>query len=172
MQSGRADDLGSGWTTDGSPPRKVGIAEYAVATGEETLATSGLGSCVAVALRDDRVGVAGLVHAMLPSASTSRDGNPAKFVDTGVRTLLSAAERAGADAGRIEATLVGGGQMFDFDGDAVGPRNVVAAREVCAELGLPVVADDVGGSHGRSLRLTPASGRLVVRAAGGDATPL
>jgi chemotaxis protein CheD len=146
----------------------VGIADLAVTDAEQTLTTSGLGSCVAVTVHDDAAGVAGLVHAMLPRAADGTDANPVKYADTGVERLYDAAVTAGASSHRLEAKLVGGSHMFDF-GDAderIGARNVSVARETLERLGVPVVAEDVGGESGRSVRFDPETGALTVRKAG------
>ncbi|MFB6235668.1 MAG: chemotaxis protein CheD [Halopenitus sp.] len=153
----------------GGPDRiKVGVAELAVATAGETLTTSGLGSCVAVALHDERAGVRGLLHAMLPAEA---DGSPgrapaAKYVDTGVGDLLESLSAAGASPGRVDARLVGGAKLIDVTGGSVGRRNVEAAQAVLQKRSIPVVASDVGGETGRTVRFE-AEGRLRVRAADG-----
>ena len=142
---------------------KVGIADLAVASAGEELVTSGLGSCIAVAVYDGPNGVAGLAHAMLPHA----EGNPAeaKFVDTATAALLRDARAAGGSLDSVEAKLVGGSEMFKFSTEAIGPRNVEAARRALADHGVTVAASDVGGDYGRSVRLRGSSGELVVRSA-------
>jgi chemotaxis protein CheD len=143
---------------------KVGIADYAVVTGDDTLTTSGLGSCIGVALYDSRAGVAGLAHAMLPHAEG--DPNEAKYADTAIPALLAEMTDRGADPARVRAKLAGGSTMFEFssaDG-TIGERNVVAVRETLAHEDVPIVAEDVGGEHGRSLELE-ATGTLHVRSA-------
>jgi chemotaxis protein CheD len=146
---------------------KVGVGELAVATDESTLTTSGLGSCVAVALVDERAGVRGLLHAMLPTGEgrPTAASRPAKYVDTGVDTLIGALDDAGADPRRLEARVAGGAEMLDLT-DAVGPRNVERVGEVLDAAGVPVVASDIGDAVGRTVRFGP-DGRLVVRAADG-----
>ncbi|MFB6089861.1 MAG: chemotaxis protein CheD [Halobellus sp.] len=184
------------YTNDGSSDRstaervKVGVADYAVAETGAELVTSGLGSCVGIALVDPEAGVAGLAHAMLPNASDGRretdGGSPAavsdaredgdaeadeaKYVDTAVRGLLRSMVDAGADRSRIEARVAGGSAMFEFDSGAgrIGERNVAAAEDVLADHGVPIVASDVGGDHGRSLSLDASTGALSVRRAHDD----
>lgn len=169
------------YTTDPPTPEriKVGVAEYAVAEGESTLVTSGLGSCVGVGLVDTDAGIGGLAHAMLPSgdgreAAAATDGGagrPAgKYVDTAIPGLLSEMVEHGADPSRIEARLAGGSAMFEFSsGDGgVGERNVAAAEAALAERDIPVVATDVGGDYGRSLTLDVGMGTLSVRRAHGE----
>lgn len=145
----------------------VGIADLAVTTDGARLTTSGLGSCVGVALFDATAGVAGLVHVMLPSAGGRDVGTPAKFADTGVRALLVAMEDAGADRSRVGAKLAGGSSLLDIDGDDVpiNERNVAAVRSTLSDLDVPVEAQDVGGDYGRSLEVVPTTGTLKVRVA-------
>ncbi|MFB6078477.1 MAG: chemotaxis protein CheD [Halarchaeum sp.] len=155
------------------PTERVRIAEYAVTDDGTDLTTSGLGSCVGVALYDGDAGVGGLLHAMLPTSRPGRDQPPGKFVDEGVPALLAAMRRRGASTGRVRAKLAGGSEMFEFTSSTpVGERNVEAATAVLDELGVTVAATDVGGDRGRSLRLIGDSGTLVVRTAGGDVVEL
>ncbi|RLM40499.1 chemotaxis protein CheD, partial [Haloferax sp. Atlit-105R] len=78
------------YTTDTPTPQsgriKVGIADYAVSSDQSTLTTSGLGSCIGVALYDPATGVSGLAHAMLPEIEPG--GEPAKFADSSIELLL------------------------------------------------------------------------------------
>ncbi len=152
---------------------RVGMGALAVTAGDGTLVTIALGSCVAITLWDERARVAGLAHVLLPDASLSRvDGAPARFPGTAVPALAAAMADAGAP-GPYVARLVGGASMFrallEQGGVNVGARNVEAARAALDAAGIPCVAADVGGEHGRSVYLHAASGRLRVRSfAAGD----
>ncbi|WP_066413764.1 chemotaxis protein CheD [Halorubrum aethiopicum] len=161
---------GDGTAPDrGDPPRrvKVGVGDLAVASDGATLTTSGLGSCVAIAIVDPETDTRGLLHAMLPSADgdASRTPRPAKYVDAGLDALLDELASAGASPGRLEARLVGGAEMLDLTA-AVGPRNVERARESLERAGIPIVAADVGDAVGRTVRFL-SGGDLAVRAADG-----
>ena len=146
---------------------KVGVGELATTSDDATLTTSGLGSCVAVALVDEQAGVRGLLHAMLPAGQgqTAAVSRPGKYVDTGVDSLIGALDDAGAEPRRLKARVAGGAEMLDLT-DAVGPRNVERVGEVLDAAGIPIVASDVGDTVGRTVRFGP-DGRLVVRAADG-----
>jgi len=146
---------------------KVGIAEYEVTTDGAELATSGLGSCLGVALVDPATGVAGLVHVMLPNAEEMDEDNPAKFADAGTELLIEELTDLGADVDTLEAKIAGGSDMLDFSetGSSIGVRNVEQVRETLAEHDVPVIGEDVGGDYGRSLRLDTRTGELVVKSA-------
>jgi chemotaxis protein CheD len=153
---------------------KVGIAEYEVTTDGAVLTTSGLGSCIGIALYDTETGAAGLVHVMLPSADDMENGNAAKFADSGTELLVEEMERVGANPDSLEAKIAGGSDMLDFSesGSGIGDRNVATVRETLAEYDIPIVGEDVGGDHGRSLRLESTNGDLVVKSANTENTRL
>ncbi|QIO21635.1 chemotaxis protein CheD [Haloarcula sp. JP-L23] len=153
---------------------KVGIAEYQVATDSAVLTTSGLGSCIGVGIYDEASGVAGLVHVMLPTAEDVEGGNRAKFADTGVAALVEALEAEGASRDGMRAKIAGGSDMLDFseNGPSIGSRNADQVRETLTEFDIPLLGEDVGGDHGRSLRLEADTGDFVVKSANTESTTL
>jgi len=162
---------------DQATPVTVRIGELRVLKGRGVLAAIGLGSCVGVALYDPVSRVAGLAHIFLPSSQNGRlvAGAPARYADTGVPALVDAMVAAGARRERLQAKLVGGAQLF-LRGDhatlEVGRRNVEAVRAALCALGIRVVAQDVGGSRGRTMRLFAETGRVVVTTLGSEAREL
>ena len=169
------------YSSDRSRPEriKVGVADYAIAHAGSTLVTSGLGSCVGIALSDVEAGVAGLAHVMLPSAGAEvvegEGGDEThpdvwKYVDTAVPQLLRELDEAGAERSRIEARIAGGSAMFGFESSAgaVGERNVAAAREALESHGITLIASEVGGDYGRSLTFDVETGELSIRRAHGE----
>lgn len=153
---------------------KVGIAEYDISIDGDTLTTSGLGSCIGVAIHATETGISGLVHVMLPKSEEVDGGNPAKFADTGVETLVESLEDAGADRSNMVAKIAGGSDMLDFskNGSGIGARNATVVRDTLESMGIPIESEDIGGDHGRSLRLEGESGDLVVKSANMDAKRL
>ena len=168
-----------GSQSDGSqqaePERiKVGIAEYEVTADSSELTTSGLGSCVGVALYDSETAAAGLVHVMLPAADEMEDGKAAKFADTGTQLLIDEMVAVGADRTAIKAKIAGGSDMLDFSegGSGIGDRNIEQVRETLSDNSIPIVGEDVGGDHGRSLRLEATTGNLIVKSANRESRTL
>lgn len=153
-------------------PVQVGISELVVSEGDDTLKSYGLGSCVAIALYELDSGIGGLAHTMLPDgdAADNSDTKPGKYADTAIRALLRRMVERGASYTDVEAKLAGGSDMFQFEsfGDGVGQRNVEAAREELEKLGVPLIAEDVGGNHGRTVEFTPGTGALVVKTGSDD----
>jgi chemotaxis protein CheD len=91
--------------------------------------------------------------------------------DAGAALLLDEMRRHGA-RGRIVARMAGGARMFTAllsSGTNMGQRNIIATRAALERLGIRVVAEDVGGEYGRSVRVDSTTGVMRVRSlAGGD----
>lgn len=149
----------------------MGIADYKVARKPHRLITVGLGSCVGVSLYDPGTGIGGLLHVMLPEAGrTGEIAKPAKYADAGIPLLVEAMRREGALLRRLQAKLAGGAQMFAGADEKfsfnIGARNAEVARRVLRGLGIRIVAEDVGGTSGRTMILDTATGEVLIRMLG------
>ena len=147
---------------------RINVAEHAVAGAGDTLVTIGLGSCVAIMLYEPETCVGGLAHVLLPDESMARDrANPAKFSSTAVPLLVKEMLCRGADRAGIVGKLVGGASMFasllPAGGINIGERNVQAARRALEAASIPLLAEDVGSDHGRSVYFRLDDGRVEVR---------
>ncbi|MEW8977309.1 MAG: chemotaxis protein CheD [Symbiobacterium sp.] len=151
----------------------VGLGEVRVASRpEQVLVCYGLGSCVGVALYDPVARIGAMVHVVLPDSSMARgrDAPPGKYADTGVEAALEAIVKAGASRSRLIARAAGGARMLSLAGVNpkldIGARNAEAVRMALARHGLHLVAEDMGGTYGRTLHLYIATGRLLVTTVG------
>lgn len=148
---------------------KVGIAQMDTVKTPNTIRTSGLGSCVGVVLYDESKQIAGLIHVMLPDSSLGRveSINVAKFADTGIKALIDLLKLEGIQPFKLKAKIAGGAQMFKFTSDKdsmrIGPRNVDAVKAELRKNGIPIIAEDTGGSSGRTIEFDPATCKLNIR---------
>ena len=141
---------------------RVGVADAAATTDGRSIVTSGLGSCVAIAMHDGN-GVGGLIHAMLPEAPADVD-RPSKYVDAGIDAMLEELTSLGANPDDIAAKVVGGASMLDLgNGMPVGEKNVAASKAVLKERGIRIAATETGGDAGRSVRFEPANGIVTIK---------
>ena len=153
---------------------KVGMADLKVAKPPDGLVTLGLGSCVAIALRDPVTKVGGMIHIMLPDSTAIRgvQVNPAKFADTGIAELIAQMEEAGARKTRLTAKLAGGATMFKTSAKSnwgmIGERNVEACRKILKSYGIPILAESTGENYGRTVTFYPLTGEYHVKAVGRD----
>jgi chemotaxis protein CheD len=101
---------------------------------------------------------------------------PGKFADTAVPALLAAMERAGAATTRLHCRLAGGAAVLAIGGTGslppIGQRNVEAVKAALAGVRVRVRAEDTGGTQGRTVRLDPATGRVLVRKVSGPEVEL
>ena len=130
------------------------------------IATHALGSCIAVAIYDPAVQVAGLLHFMLPESGADRakaQSRPFMYADTGVPLLFQNAYSIGAVKQRLTVTVLGGAQVLDTDNTfQIGRRNHLAVRKILWRAGVMVHHEDVGGTLPRSVRMAVGSGRILV----------
>lgn len=140
-----------------------------VAKAPETIRTSGLGSCVGVVLYDERKKIAGLIHIMLPDSTLGKvvPSNVAKFADTGIDAMIRELTKQGVQKFSLKAKIAGGAQMFKFsseqDAMRIGPRNVEAVKQALRKNGVRIVAEDTGGSSGRTIEFNPDTAMLMIR---------
>jgi len=147
---------------------RVGIADMNLVKQPQTIRTSGLGSCVGVVLYDEHKKIAGLLHVMLPDSSLAKSGsfNRAKFADTGIYGLMELLKLEGVRPMSLKAKIAGGAQMFQFgssDTIRIGPRNIEAVKNELKRFSIPIVAEDVGGSSGRTIEFDPLTSMLSIR---------
>ena len=146
---------------------RVGIAELRLARAPTVLKAFGLGSCLAIALYDPEPRLGALVHSLLPQARPGElPAPPVKYVDVAIARMVEELVRAGAAAGRLQARIAGGANMFEAAYvtliDSIGVRNVRSARQTLAARDIPVVGEEVGGNYGRSVEFHLATGQLLV----------
>ena len=148
---------------------KVEVAQLRVGQAPMRIMTMALGSCLGIVLHDPEARIGALAHAMHPRRERVKNKmNRAKFVDSVIPLLLERMLQWGARREKIVAKIFGGGRMFDRvegcrGGLDIGDENIVAAREVLGELGIPLVAECVGGRTGRTIVLNVSDGSVLVR---------
>jgi chemotaxis protein CheD len=148
----------------------VGIGEFGVSSDPEaTIVTHALGSCVAVCLWDPTAKVAGLLHILLPDSRINAERatqQPAAFADTGIPLLFRSAYEQGAVKARCQVQLIGGAEVTLTGGQAIGKRNVLAARAMLWRNGVKVEREVTGGNQARSVWMSAANGEVQVTTAG------
>ena len=145
----------------------VGMADFKTAKTPDILLTAGLGSCIGICIHDPILKVGGMAHIMLPTASGSLGGNPAKYADTALGLLLKEIFSMGANTSRLRAKMAGGAQMFSFPGKPpvlkIGERNAEAVEQELKKNGIPLLIADVGGNFGRTIHFDVGTGQLHIR---------
>lgn len=146
----------------------IGIGDFHL--GSDTMSSIGLGSCVGLVIHDREKGIGGLAHVMLPDSGGRKD-RPGKFADTAVVALVDGLVEMGCQKSRMIAKIAGGAAMFKtFTGNLnIGERNIAALKENLKSINIPLKAECVGGSVGRTIIYHPSDGgKLIIRQADGE----
>ena len=144
----------------------VGMSEITLSESPKTsFVVPGLGSCIALVLYEPGLRLAGMAHILLPDSSQAASVEaPGKFADTAVPRLIAELVARGAKPGALVAKMAGGAQMFKGGPSlSVGERNIEAVTQALETSRIPLLASDVGGTLGRSIRYEVASERFLVR---------
>ncbi len=145
---------------------EIGVGELAVAQHPRYLMTPALGSCVGLCLWDSALKQGGLAHIMLPTMLDSASpGSERRFASFAVSELVRLLHDAGSPRRRLVAKMAGGATMFRADGVMahIGERNVAEVRRQLGLLNIPLIAEDTGERHARTVELRLDTGEMVVR---------
>lgn len=152
--------------------REVPMGDLIVTGSEDNLTCHAVGSCVVITLYDPSHKIGALLHAMLPSSKAhtlsyrealSDEKTDARYVDTAIDEALKEMKAQGAQRKNIEAKLVGGANMFGFSSPDIGMENISSAKKKLEKEGIRLTGESVGGSQGRSVEFSPASGIVTVK---------
>ncbi|MCH2058452.1 MAG: chemoreceptor glutamine deamidase CheD [Thalassotalea sp.] len=150
---------------------KILPGEFYMTSNALTISTT-LGSCIAACIWDDRMGIGGMNHFMLPITDKSINE-----VDWGSRGLASDAYRYGNFAmehlvntilknggyrDNLKAKVFGGGKVLKKMSD-VGERNIDFVFDYLSTEKISVVSYDVGSIYPRKVLFEPTTGRAFVK---------
>jgi len=126
-----------------------------------TLITTILGSCVAVCLFDQNVGIGGMNHFMMPAWNGSGLASP-KYGDIAMIKLVEKMISLGSNKNNIIAKVFGGGikgtHFFN-----IGERNIHIAMDYLTSEHIPVVAQHVGGREARKIIFNTQNGEVRLK---------
>lgn len=145
---------------------EVGVGDLVIAEHPKRLMTPALGSCVGVAVWDPVAHRGGLAHVMLPAPSaTAAEATSGRFASTAVPRLVSMLVESGSLQRRLQAKIAGGAAMFRSQTSIahIGERNVAEVKRQLSLMSVPLVAEDTGETHARTIELLLDTGVLLVR---------
>ncbi len=146
----------------------VRMADLKIAKSPCILSSLGIGSCVGIVLYDKFSKIGGMAHIMLPDVNVVKHkSNRAKFANTAIPDMLGDMLTMGAKKQFITAKIFGGAHMFGKDRINavfnVGTRNVLKVKEVLNDYKIRIIAEDTGGTFGRSLFFDTETGAVKIR---------
>lgn len=150
---------------------KIGMADYKIGTQSDILITLGLGSCIGIVIYDDTKNIAGMAHIMLPSSSEIKNNsNKLKFADTCLDLMMEELTAKKVNKRSLKAKIAGGAQMFSVSLNSqslnIGSRNAAAVKEKLKSLGIPIIAEDILGNYGRTIKFSCDTNQLHIKSIG------
>ena len=134
-----------------------------------------VGSCIAVCMYNGKDKVGGMAHIVLPFNKASRVDSIFKYAKTGVPALLEALKEKGAVKIFTTAKIAGGANMFpllNYDTLNIGKENIAEVKKMLADIGIRLVAEDVGGTKGRKVEFDVSNGEVIVETLSGGVVVL
>ncbi len=134
---------------------------YAMANREASVIRAVLGNCVAVTFFDRDNCFGGMNQFVFPSTD-KREDMTAQYGNVGIRALFRMLLDMGANRNGLVAQIIGGSECRVFNDEDLGNQNIQLARGVLAQLRVPVVSEDVGGSMGRKVIYHSGTNEMAV----------
>ena len=147
--------------------------DVAVGSRHVVLASSPLGSCVAVALAVPGGRLAGMAHVMLPGRCPNPERTTAsKYADDAIDILVDRMTDNGAPVSALHACAIGGANVLERDDDTIAADNVRSVLAALARHGIPLVHHDLGGTRRRQMTCDIEFGRVRGTVASGPEVTL
>ena len=110
--------------------------------------------------------IGALAHTMLPSSKRDTadcSGKDTRYIGIAINEMLRKMELQGIKRQDIEAKLIGGANMFSAFKSSISEDNISCAREELKKEGIKLAGECIGGSQGRSVEFSVASGIVTVK---------
>ena len=148
----------------------VNISDMAVTNrSNDTLITYALGSCIGLAVYDQKNKVGGMIHYQLSDSSIEKtsDLNICKYADTGIPYLFQQVEKLGGTVGNLIVKAAGGAVItMERDFFQIGRKNYIALRKILWQYNLFLGGEDTGGKVEKNLVLEMATGQTYTKSRG------
>jgi chemotaxis protein CheD len=132
----------------------VQTGEVKVGGRDAVFLSTAIGSCIAVAALDTEAFLGGIAHIMLPGQAPGNAGWPqTRYAHDGVADLIAELEAMGGTIRNLCVCLAGGANVLRDPHDTICRENVASVLAQCERLGVPVVAQSLGGYQRRRVML-------------------
>lgn len=145
-------------------PRKfIHVGEIFVAINPNEIVTV-LGSCVSVCLYDKVEMIGGMNHYLLPLWNGNGLESP-KYGNISIPKIIENMENIGCSRRNMEAKIFGGANIHktNTEGQMIGQKNVMIAKEILRQYMIPIKAEDTGGNHGRRIMMISDINKIILK---------
>ncbi len=147
-------------------------------TKEDVYIATVLGSCVSIALFDQKLHFGGLNHFMLPKPGLNRmvnAGDEGRFGDFAIELLINEMLKMGAHHEDLRAKVFGGGNVLDTGGSRLnmtGINNANFALQYLETEKIPVLVNDTGGIYPRKIFFHPLTSKVYLKRIQSNVAPV
>lgn len=123
-----------------------------------------LGSCVSVCLYDKVELIGGMNHYLLSLWNGNGLESP-KYGNVAIPKLIENMENIGCLRRNMEAKIFGGANIHrtNSEGQLIGQKNVLIAKEILKQYSIPLRAEDTGGNNGRRIMMISDANRIILK---------
>ncbi|AHJ13972.1 MULTISPECIES: chemotaxis protein CheD [Sulfurospirillum] len=123
-----------------------------------------LGSCVSVCLYDKVELIGGMNHYLLALWNGNGLESP-KYGNVAIPKLIENMENIGCLRRNMEAKIFGGANIHrtNSEGQLIGQKNVLIAKEILRHYSIPIRAEDTGGNNGRRIMMISDANRIILK---------
>ncbi|NDY72372.1 hypothetical protein DO021_11915 [Desulfobacter hydrogenophilus] len=128
-----------------------------------------LGTCLGLALYDQKRKAGGLIHILLPSPLGNAEfqpESPGKYASSGIPMLINKLRRMGCTTQDLKATIAGGalvGPVSSLDlGLDIGGKSAEIAHRILKEQGIEILKSETGGFFACTLKLDMMTGETKI----------
>jgi chemotaxis protein CheD len=144
--------------------------EY-LATNEDIIISTVLGSCVAVALYDPTRHRGGLNHFMLPGEVHNQNvllDESGRYGMFAMELLINELLKQGSQKRNLIAKVFGGGHVLNTAVGRIPEGNIRFAMEFLDTENIPIASSDVGGTDARKIFFFVRTSRVLLKRFGGQ----
>ncbi|MBD3415055.1 MAG: hypothetical protein GF421_11565 [Candidatus Aminicenantes bacterium] len=134
--------------------RIINVQTGEVKTGDKNtiLKSNAIASCVVVSAYDSIKEYGALAHIMVPGeASEKKVSHQTRYAKNAINEMIEQMTHMGAEKGRIETCLVGGGNVLKRDDDTIGHENLASVVKLLNEKQIKIRKKAVGGTKRRTI---------------------
>ncbi len=148
---------------------KILPGEFYVTKNDEYIATT-LGSCVSACIWDEKAGIGGMNHFMLPLTDADSDkvlwGNVAsdatRYGNYAMEHLINELLKNGARREYLKSKVFGGAKVLQ-QGVDIGGKNSDFVIEYLSMENVPILAEDLRDNYPRKLIFNPIEGKVLMK---------
>lgn len=140
---------------------RLNLGEHYITPSEKIISTI-LGSCISVCLYDEENDINGMNHFVLPKQSESNVLNRFRYGEHSLPGLVKEMIGRGALKKNLKAKVFGGGNIINHI-EGVGRKNIDYVRNFLTNEKIPIINEDLGGSHGRRIYFDTITKKVYVK---------